>query len=93
MPGFPTVRCAPAIGSFANFVSHINTHTHIYIHIYIECRVQGIGCRVSDAGCRVGSVGCRVGVGELGQGDPDNHQQPEVNYLPRFSPQLIFLEE
>jgi len=26
------------------------------------------------------------------RGGKENHQQPEVNYLPRFSPQLISLE-
>ena len=28
-----------------------------------------------------------------GKGYEDSHQQPEVNYLPRFGPQLISLEE
>jgi hypothetical protein len=40
--------------------------------------------RISGAG-----VPCSLLIGT----DAAFHQQPEVNYLPRFSPQLISLEE
>ena len=35
----------------------------------------------------------RVESAMVGFEDANSHQQPEVNYLPRFGPQLISLEE
>ena len=69
--------------------------------------VLGLGCRVCGLGVRMdpqaGGLGFRVQVPFLQnrisdppepnpRGRPGSHQQPEVNYLPRFSPQLISLE-
>ena len=55
---------------------------------------QGLGCRVAPVTASIGVADSYVMLGTwCGVWVVGFHQQPKVNYLPRFGPQLISLEE
>ena len=53
------------------------------VNVRVEISVRAVNIRVEISGRKVREMDIQ------GQAASATHQQPEVNYLPRFSPQLI----
>ena len=61
-----------------------------------ECCLSSKGSKPVELGGHIlnnSSTGASLAAAVRAKKVPPFHQQPEVNYLPRFSPQLISLEE